>query len=143
LPLIQIVIAFHLFAAILWIGGLLTLASVLARVPEEVGLPRERLLGTVRSTYRGAVNIGAIITIFLGIVLIALDSGVLREGWLHIKLTIIVAIVIYQWWLYRRIRQLEENPSESSGGEFRMAHGIISMLVLAILLLAIFRPFAG
>jgi protoporphyrinogen IX oxidase len=139
--LIQIVIAFHLFAAIIWIGGLLTLTSVLARVPDEVGLPRERLLGTVRSTYKGAVNIGAIITIFMGVVNIALQPEVMRQGWLHAKLLLIVAILLYQWRIYRRITQLEENPSASSGGEFRMAHGILSLLVLAILLLAILRPF--
>lgn len=136
-----IAIAFHLFAVIVWIGGLLTLASVLARVPEEVGLPRERLLGTVRNTYRGAVNVGAIITIFLGIVVIVLQPEVLHRGWLHLKLLLVVGILLYQWRLFRRIRYLEENPSESSGGEFRMAHGILSLLVLAILLLAILQPF--
>ena len=135
------VVAFHLFAVIVWIGGLLTLAGVLARVPDEVGLPRERLLGTVRSTYKGAVNVGAVITIFLGIVIIVLNPEVLHRGWLHLKLLLVLGILLYQWRLYRRIRQLEENPSESSGGEFRMAHGILSLLVLAILLLAILQPF--
>ena len=135
------VVAFHLFAVILWIGGLLTLASVLARVPDEVGLPRERLLGTVRSTYKGAVNVGAVISIFLGIVIIVLNPEVLHRGWLHLKLLLVLGILLYQWRLFRRIRQLEENPSESSGLEFRMAHGILSILVLAILLLAILQPF--
>ena len=135
------VVAFHLFAVIVWIGGLLTLAGVLARVPDEVGLPRERLLGTVRSTYKGAVNVGAVITIFLGIVIIVLNPEVLHRGWLHLKLLLVLGILLYQWRLFRRIRQLEENPSESSGAEFRMAHGILSLLVLAILLLAILQPF--
>jgi len=134
-------IAFHLFAVIVWIGGLLTLASILARVPDEVGLPRERLLGTVRSTYKGAVNVGAVITIFLGVVIILLNPEVLHRGWLHLKLLLVLGILLYQWRLFRRIRQLEENPSESSGGEFRMAHGILSILVLAIILLAILQPF--
>ena len=135
------VVAFHLLAVIIWIGGLLTLTSVLARVPEEVGLPRERLLGTVRSTYRGAVNVGAIISIFLGSIIIVLRPEVLHRGWLHLKLLLVVGILVYQWRLYRRIRHLEEHPGESSGAEFRMAHGILSLLVLAILLLAILQPF--
>jgi len=135
------VVAFHLLAVIIWIGGLLTLTSVLARVPEEVGLPRERLLGAVRSIYRAAVNVGAILTIFIGSVIIVLQPEVLHRGWLHLKLLLIAGILFYQWRLYRRIRHLEENPSESSGAEFRMAHGILSLLVLAILLLAILQPF--
>jgi len=141
LTLYGTVVAFHLLAVIIWIGGLLTLTSVLARVPEEVGLPRERLLGTVRSTYKGAVNLGAIITIFLGIIIIVLQPEVLHRGWLHLKLLLVVGILVYQWRLYRRIRHLEEHPGESSGAEFRMAHGILSLLVLAVLLLAILQPF--
>ncbi|MGO9605731.1 MAG: CopD family protein [Candidatus Binataceae bacterium] len=135
------VIALHLFGAIMWIGGLLALASILGRVGEEVGLPRERLLGAVRTTYKSAVNIGAAITIVLGIILILMQPEVMRQGWLHTKLLLIAIILFYQWRLYRRIRQLEENPSQSSGGEFRMAHGIVSLLVLAILLLAMLKPF--
>lgn len=141
MTLIGIVIAFHLFGAIVWIGGLLTLASVLARVPDEVGLPRERLLGAVRTSYRGAVNASAIVTIVLGAILIALQPEVMRQGWLHTKLLLVVLVLAYQWQLYRRIRYLEENPSESSGREFRMAHGVLSLLVLAILVLAVLRPF--
>ncbi|HTR63937.1 MAG TPA: CopD family protein, partial [Candidatus Binataceae bacterium] len=94
-------IAFHLFAVIVWIGGLLTLASILARVPDEVGLPRERLLGTVRSTYKGAVNVGAVITIFLGVVIILLNPEVLHRGWLHLKLLLVLGILLYQWRLFR------------------------------------------
>lgn len=135
------VIALHLFGAIVWIGGLLALASILGRVGEEVGLPRERLLGAVRNSYKSAVNIGAAITIVLGVILILMQPEVLRQGWLHTKLLLIAIILYYQWRLYRRIRQLEENPSQSSGGEFRMAHGILSLLVLGILLLAILKPF--
>jgi putative membrane protein len=141
LILLGTVIALHLFGAIVWIGALLTLTSLLAKVPEEVGLPRERLLGAVRNSYKSAANIGAIITIILGIVIIALEPGILREGWLHTKLLLVAIILGYQWYLYRRIGYLENNPSESSGGQFRMAHGILSLLVLAILLLAVLRGF--
>jgi putative membrane protein len=136
-----VVIAFHLFGVIMWIGGLLTLATVMARLPDEVGLPRERLVQTVRRTYRGAVNIGSIITILFGALIIVLNPPVMRQGWLHTKLLLVAIILFYQWRLSRRIRYLEENPSESSGGEFRLAHGIISLLALAILLLAVLKPF--
>jgi|SRR5215813_14186246 len=137
----QVILALHLFGVIFWIGGLLMLATLTARVPEEVGLPRERMLGALRGSFRTGANLGAIITIVLGALLILMNRDVLVQGWLHAKLLLIAVIVGYQIHLYRRIRHLEENPSESSGGEFRMAHGIISLLVLVILLLTILKPF--
>lgn len=137
----QIVLALHLFGVIFWIGGLLMLASLLGRVPEEVGLPKERLLGTVRRLFEVTVNLGAAITIALGIVLIFMRPEVLRQGWLHAKLLLVAILLFYHVRFYRRIRFLEDNPSASTRREFAVVHGVVSLLLLAILLLAILKPF--
>lgn len=137
----QIVLALHLFGVIFWIGGLLMLASLLGRVPEEVGLPKERLLGTIRRLFEVTVNLGAAITIGLGIILILMRPEVLRQGWLHAKLLLIAVILFYHVRFYRRIRFLEDKPSASTRREFAVVHGVVSLLVLAILMLAILKPF--
>lgn len=137
----QIVLSLHLFGAIFWIGGLLMLASLLGRVPEEVGLPKERLLGTIRRLFEVTVNLGAAITIGLGIILILMRPEVLRQGWLHAKLLLVAIILFYHVRFYRRIRFLEDHPSASTRREFAVVHGVVSLLVLAILLLAILKPF--
>jgi protoporphyrinogen IX oxidase len=136
-----IVLAIHLFGVIFWIGGLLMLTSLLSRVPEEVGLSKERLLGAIRHLFEVAVNLGAAITIGLGIILIAMRPNVLRQGWLHAKLLLVAVILFYHVRFYRRIRFLQDNPSESSTREFRVVHGVVSLLTLAILMLAVLRPF--
>ncbi|MGH7780639.1 MAG: CopD family protein [Candidatus Binataceae bacterium] len=135
------VLALHLFGVIFWIGGLLMLASLLGRVPEEVGLPKERLLGTIRRLFEVTVNLGAAITITLGIVLILMRPEVLTQGWLHAKLLLIAVILFYHVRFYRRIRFLEDHPSASTHREFAVVHGVVSLLVLAVLLLAILKPF--
>jgi putative membrane protein len=135
------VLALHLFAVIFWIGGLLMLASLLARVPEEVGVSKERLLGTVRRLFEVAVNVGAAITIGLGIILIIMRPELARQGWLQAKLFLVAVILLYHVRFYRRIRYLEDHPSESSTREFRVVHGMVSLLVLAIVLLAVIKPF--
>ncbi len=135
------VVALHLFGVIFWIGGLLMLASLLARVPEEVGLSKERLLGAIQRLFEVAVHVGAAITISLGIVLILMRPEDLHQGWLHAKLLLVAVILFYHVRFYRRIRFLQDNPSESSTREFRVVHGVVSLLALAILLLAILKPF--
>jgi putative membrane protein len=136
-----IVVALHLFGVIFWIGGLLMLTSLLSRVPEEVGLSKERLLGAIRRLFEVAVNLGAAITIGLGIVLIAMRPNLLRQGWLHAKLLLVAVILFYHVRFYRRIRFLQDNPGESSAREFRVVHAVVSLLTLAILMLAVLRPF--
>ncbi len=134
-------IALHIFGVVFWLGGLLMIASLLARVPEEVGLPKERFLGMARGLFEATTNLGAAITIFLGLLLILTNPPVLRQGWFHVKLALVAVLLFYHVRFYRRIMFLEENPSQSTRREYRVIHGMVSLLLIAILMLAVTKPF--
>jgi len=140
-PLRGFILALHIFGVIFWTGGLLMIASLLARVPEEVGLPKERILGMARGLFENTINLGAAISIGLGILLILIDPAVLRHGWLHAKLLCVAVLLFYHVRFYRRIMFLEDNPSQSTRREFRVVHGAVSLLLIAILVLTILKPF--
>src|SRR5271169_2312864 len=89
------VLALHIFGVIFWMGGLLMITSLLARVPEEVGLPKERFLGAARGLFESTVNLGAAISIILGIVLIMLDPLVLQHAWIDAKLLLVAILLFY------------------------------------------------
>lgn len=135
------VIALHIFGVVIWIGGLLTVATLLARVPEEVGLPKERFLGAARGLFQTATNLGAAITIGLGILLILIEPQVMRQGWLHLKLLLVALLLFYHVRFYRRITFLENNPSQSTRREYIVIHGMVSLLLIAILMLAVMKWF--
>src|ERR1700756_2940539 len=104
------VLALHIFGVIFWMGGLLMITSLLARVPEEVGLPKERFLGAARGLFESTINLGAAITIILGLLLAMLNPAVLRHGWFHVKLFLVAILLFYHVRFYRRIKFLENNP---------------------------------
>jgi len=135
------ILVLHIFAVIFWMGGLLMIASLLARVPDEVGLPKERFLGTARGLFEQGTNLGAALTIILGMFLVAINPTVLRRGWFLAKLLMIAVLLFYHVRFYRRIMFLENNPSHSSQREFRVIHGMVSLLLIAILVLAVMKPF--
>ena len=135
------ILSLHIFSVIFWMGGLLMITSLLARVPEEVGLPKERFLGAARGLFESTINLGAALSIVLGIVLIMFDPAVLRQGWIEAKLLLVAILLFYHVRFYRRIKFLEDNPSESSRREFRVIHGMVSALLIAILVLTVLKPF--
>jgi putative membrane protein len=139
--LISWAIVFHLFGVIIWIGNLLVIASMLSLATEEVGAARERLIVISRRLFQIGGNLGALATVFFGIILILLDPAVLMRGWLHTKLVLVLVLLYFHYRLYRRILNLENDPSGASSREFKMIHGIISALLLAILALAVLKPF--
>src|ERR1700733_11702060 len=145
-PLRDFVLALHIFGVIFWMGGLLMLTSLLARVPEEVGLPKERFLGAARGLFESTINLGAAITIALGILLLIMEPSVLRQGWLHTQLLLgailrFYLVCFYHVRFYRQIIFLENNPSQSTRREFRVIHGMVSALLIAILVLTVLKPF--
>jgi protoporphyrinogen IX oxidase len=136
------ILAFHVFGVILWMGSLLVVTSLMGLVAEEVGVSKERFLVAARRLFDYSANGGALAAIGFGIWLILIDPAVLRQGWLHIKLLLVLLIIIMHARLYRRINVLEAEPSGANRREFAMTHGILSLLLLGILLLVYLRPFS-
>jgi putative membrane protein len=134
-------IVFHLFGVIVWVGSLLLIASMLSLVAEEVGAARERLILVSRRLFHIACNIGAVAAVFFGILLMVLEPDALMMGWLHVKLLLVVVLLYFHYRLYRRIMKLENDPASASAREFKITHGIVSLLLLAILALAVIKPF--
>lgn len=139
--LIKWAIVFHLFGVVVWIGNLLVIASMLSLATEEVGSARERLILVSRRLFQIGCNLGALATVLFGIILILLDPATLMMGWLHVKLVLVLVLLYFHYRLYRRILNLENDPSGASAREFKMVHGIVSALLLAILALAVLKPF--
>jgi putative membrane protein len=139
--LISWAIVFHLFGVIIWIGNLLVIATMLSLATEEVGAARERLIVVSRRLFQIGCNLGALATVFFGIILILLNPAVLMVGWLHTKLVLVLVLLYLHYRLYRRILNLENDPSGASAREFKIIHGIVSALLLAILALAVLKPF--
>src|SRR5258708_7889259 len=135
------ILALHIFGAIFWLGGLLMIASLLARVRDEVGLPKERFLGAARGLFEVGTNIGAAVTIGLGIILIVMEPAVLRQGWLHAKLLLVAVLLFYYVRFYRRVIFFVKHPPQSSRREEPVIHGMGSPSPIAILVLAVIKPF--
>jgi putative membrane protein len=135
------VLALHVFGVIFWIGGLLMIASMLGRVPEEVGQAKERFLVCAQRLFEVGVNVGAGATIAFGIFLVFLEPSGLSRGWFHAKLLLVAVLLFYHVRFYRRIRFLQDNPSVATHREFSVVHGAVSLLVFVMLLLAILKPF--
>lgn len=134
-------LVFHLFGIIFWIGSLLLIASLLGMVSDEVGVAKERFILVASDLFFGGCNIGGTVAIAFGILLMIVDPSVLRHGWFHLKLLLVLMLLIVHVRLHRRIVALTDNPSSVNRWEFRVIHAVVSLLLLAILGLAVLRPF--
>jgi putative membrane protein len=135
------VLVFHIFGVVFWIGGLLVISSMMALVPDEVGVAKERIIVLARRLLVVGANIGAGVAIIFGILAILSEPGVLTQGWLHLKLLLVVFMMGIHYRLYQRIRALEEAPLDATRREFSVIHGLVSALLLGTLVLVFLKPF--
>ncbi|HYA35580.1 MAG TPA: CopD family protein [Candidatus Binataceae bacterium] len=136
-----ILISIHLFGVIFWIGSLLLITSLLGEVSEEVGVAKERFILVASNLFYGGCNIGGAIALLFGIFLMIAEPSVIHQGWLLAKIGLVVILLGVHIRLHRRIVDLSDKPGAVARREFRVIHGLVSALLLAILMLAIIKPF--
>jgi protoporphyrinogen IX oxidase len=133
-------LVFHIFGVVSWLGSLLVVSAILAKVPMEVGVAKERFIVTARQLLKIGGNIGAALTVAFGTVLIVLKPELLRHGWLYVKLLLVLVLLLVHGRLYHRIVALENDPGSATEREFKITHLLVAALLLAILILAVMKP---
>ena len=125
----------------MWVGSLLLISSLMTLVPGEVGATREGMIVAARRLFLVSANVGAAVAIIFGLWELIGESVLLQSGWMHVKILLVVFMLVVHVRLYMRINAAENDPSATSRREFSALHGIVSLLLLAILYLVIARPF--
>lgn len=133
--------AFHIIFVASWFAGLFYLPRLfvnLAMVPPDSHAERERLLLMARKLYR-FMMILMVPTFALGLVL-WLGFGI-GGGWMHAKLALVAATLVYQEWCRRVLKDFENSANRRTHKFFRVTNEITVLLFVAIVVLVVVKPF--
>jgi putative membrane protein len=133
--------ACHIFFVVSWFAGLFYLPRIfvnLAMVPAESVAERERLLLMAKKLYKFVTPIG-LLAVALGLWLwFGFDfSG----GWLHVKTTLVVILLGYHFYCGRVLSDFAAGRNRRSHVWYRFFNEAPVLLLLAICLLAVVKPF--
>lgn len=137
--------AFHIVFVAAWFAGLFYLPRIfvnLAMVQADSHAERERLLLMGRKLYRfsGVLMLPALalgLWMWLGWG-VGLGAG---NGWMHAKLTLVVAVLAYHHVCGRVLRQFEQMANRRSHRWYRVFNEVTVLLFAAIVVLVVVRPF--
>jgi putative membrane protein len=136
--------ALHIIAVIAWMAGLLYLPRLYvyhAGVPSDSN--RAGMLGVMeRRLLRGIMLPAVVMTYAFGIVLAAIPGVVdWHRGWIWAKLGLVVLLTIFHILLACwRVGFAAGRPPHSAGF-FRLVNELPTVLMIAIVLLVVARPF--
>lgn len=131
--------ALHLFFVVAWFAGLFYLPRIfvnLAMAGDMVELARLKLMAG--KLYRFMTPLG-LIALALGLVL-WLGYGV-SGGWLHAKLTLVAGLIVYHLMCRHFLQVFIADANTRSHTWFRVFNELPVLLLLAIVILVIVKPF--
>lgn len=129
----------HLLFVISWFAGLFYLPRILVNLAmEEDTAARARLLLMARKLYRfmGILALPALVFGFW----LWLGYGI-GGGWLHAKLVLVVVLTGYHHACGSLLRKFERGQNTRSHVWYRWFNEIPVLLLLAIVILAVVKPF--
>jgi putative membrane protein len=89
------------------------------------------------------MSIGALLTVAPGLWLMFAYGGdwLAGNGWMHTKLALVAALIGYHGWCQIQVKRFREHRNRNSAGYFRWMNEVPSILLIAIVVLAVVKPF--
>jgi putative membrane protein len=133
--------AWHVIFMVTWFAGLFYLPRLFvyhAATTDVAGDERFRVMERRLFTI---MTIGAVLTAGFGLWLLAANPALLASGWLRLKLVLVALLVGYHAWIWKLMREFAAGRNARSARWFRWFNEVPSLLLIAIVLLAVVRPF--
>lgn len=133
--------AFHIVFVVTWFAGLFYLPRLFvyhAVANDEIGIERFRVM---ERRLFVIMTLGAALAALFGLWMLALAPGLLDRGWLHAKLALVLLLVGYHLWCYRLMRTFRSGRNRHSQRWYRAFNEAPSLLLIAIVVLAVVKPF--
>jgi protoporphyrinogen IX oxidase len=133
--------AFHVVFVVTWFAGLFYLPRLFvyhAAATDAAGLDRFQVM---ERRLFGIMTLGALLAAIFGLSMVIAAPGYLQMGWLHLKLLLVALLIAYHVWCYRLMAALREGRNTHSQRWYRWFNEVPALLLIAIVVLAVVKPF--
>ena len=136
----------HLIAVISWMAGLLYLPRIFVYHSEAVQNNKsEDLMFTFKVMERRLfiyiMNPAMIVSWIFGVLLIhTIGMDNFDSIWLQLKLTFVIILTVYHFFLFQCLRKFAENHNSFSPKFYRIINEIPTVLLIGIILVVVFKP---
>jgi putative membrane protein len=133
--------AFHIVFVVTWFAGIFYLPRLFVyHVVTTDTVSLERFAVMERRLF-SIMTLGASLAVAFGLAMIVAAPGYLHFGWLHVKLTLVAALIGYHIWCRALMRALQAGRNAHSQRWYRLFNEVPALLLIAIVILAVVKPF--
>lgn len=133
--------ALHVTAMVTWFAGLFYLPRLFVYHADTVDEPGMARFQIMERRLFALMTIGGSATVAFGILMIIADPMYLKMGWLHAKLALVAALIVYHLFCRKLMLDFVHHRNTRSARWFRVFNEVPSLLLIAIVVLAVVKPF--
>ena len=137
--------AFHIIFVVSWFAGLFYLPRLFIYHAESTDALSHERFKLMERRLLLITHIGGSLALLFGVLLLMWWIGAapdyFKQGWLHAKLTLVLALIGYHAWLMRLVVQFREGRNTKSSRWLRLFNEIPSVILIAVVLLVVVKPF--
>ena len=135
--------AFHIIAMIAWMAGILYMPRLFVYHTEaEAGSKQSETFKVMERRLLKAITIPAMIATWIfGLILAYYLVNWSEAGWFQLKLVLVIAMSAFTGFLGRWTREFAEDRNTHSQKFYRIVNEVPTLLMIAIVILAIVKPF--
>ena len=133
--------ALHLVFVVTWFAGLFYLPRLFIYHAQAADRPSQERFVVMERRLFVIMSIGAVLAAIFGLTMLVLAPGYLQHGWLHLKLVLVLGLIAFHLACGHLMRQLRAGTMRRSGRWLRIFNEVPALLLVAVVILAVVKPF--
>lgn len=133
--------AFHIVFVVAWFAGLFYLPRLFVYHVDAADEISQHRFEVMERRLFAMTTVGATLTTIFAAAMLIRAPGFLQMGWMHAKLALVALLIGYHIWCYRLMLALRRNENRRSARWFRAFNETPTLLLIAIVVLAVVEPF--
>ena len=135
--------AFHVMAIISWMAGQFYIWRLFVYHAMATEPAVEQVLGVMERRLLNAITTpAAILSLFTGVGLLALEPFYLEQPWMQIKLLAVLAMYALHGFSIRFRKKLIREPHRQPHALFRVLNEVPTVLMIVIVIMVLVKPFS-
>ena len=133
--------ALHIIFMVTWFAGLFYLPRLfIYHADAKDDISHQRFLVMQRKLFI-IMSIGMVITIVLGLMLLAKNPSLMQMSWLKVKLLFVVGLIFYHFHTHKIHREFRDGECKRSSKWLRFYNEAPAVFLFVIIILAVVKPF--
>lgn len=133
--------ALHVVFVVTWFAGLFYLPRLFVYHADTADAPGIERFKIMERRLYAMMTLGMVLTVTFGVATLSLEPALLRLPWMHAKLALVALLLAYHAWCHALVVAFREDRNRHSARWYRYFNEAPSLLLVAIVLLVIVRPF--